>query len=98
MCWSDPQGHVVIDVRDDGSLQRYRFGERTAEFLVCRRCGVYAGAMITQDEAVRATSNLRLTTLRDLPAQPASYQGETREERIARRLARWTPARLVLRA
>jgi hypothetical protein len=97
-CWSDPRGSAVIEVREDALLQRYRFGERTADFLLCRGCGGYAGAMITQGETQRATLNLRLTALRDLPAQPVSYQAETREERIVRRLARWTPARLVLRA
>lgn len=97
-CYSDPQGSVVIEVRDGALLQRYRFGEQTADFLVCRRCGAYAGAMITQGALRRATLNLRLTALRDLPAQPVSYAGETRDERIARRLARWTPARLEVRA
>jgi hypothetical protein len=91
-CWSDPEGRVTIVVREDALLQRYRFGERTADFLVCERCGVYLGAMIEANGAARATVNLRLTTLCDLPATSVSYGGESREGRIARRLARWTPA------
>ena len=93
-CWSDPDGRVEITVRDESALQRYRFGQETADFLLCRRCGGYLGALITAGEMQRATLNLRLTALRDLSAAVVSYQSETREERVARRLARWTPARL----
>ena len=81
-------------MRDESALQRYRFGQETADFLLCRRCGGYLGALITAGEMQRATLNLRLTALRDLSAAVVSYQSETREERVARRLARWTPARL----
>lgn len=93
-CYSDPEGTVAIVARDAALLQRYRFGHATADFLICRRCGVYLGAIVTQGEIRRATVNLRLTALRDLPATTVSYQDETREMRIARRLARWTPAQL----
>jgi hypothetical protein len=85
-------------VRAPPRRPRHRFGERTADFLLCRGCGAYAGALITEGELQRATLNLRLTPLRDVPATPVSYRSETRHERIARRLARWTPARLVIRA
>ena len=95
-CWSDPEGSVEIDVHDESMLQRYRFGHETADFLVCRRCGVYLGALITAGGVQRATVNLRLTALRDLPAAVVSYQSEARDERVARRLARWTPARLQI--
>ena len=96
-CFSDPQGSAAIDVRDGALLQSYRFGEQTADFLVCRCCGAYAGAMITQGDLKRATLNLRLTELRDVPARSVSYAGETRDRRMARRLARWTPADLLIR-
>jgi hypothetical protein len=95
-CWSDPEGNVEIRVRDGRALQRYRFGCGTADFLVCRRCGVYLGALITDGDAQRATLNLRLTALRDLAATVVSYQSESRAERVTRRLARWTPARLQI--
>ena len=95
-CWSDSEGSVTIAVREDALLQRYRFGERTADFLVCKRCGVYLGAMIGEGASARATVNLRLTALRDVPAAVVSYQAESREARVARRLARWTPASLQI--
>jgi hypothetical protein len=97
-CVSDPDGQATIVVREAAWLQRYRFGAATADFLLCRRCGVYLGATIARGDMLRATLNLRATALRELPAARVSYRGESREERIARRLARWTPAQLRINA
>src|SRR5437868_9753855 len=44
---SDPAGRVSFRLRDTGSLLRYRFGLRTADFLVCHHCGVYMAAVLT---------------------------------------------------
>jgi hypothetical protein len=41
---SDPRGSLRITVRDASELGRYRQGSRTAELLLCRRCGVLVGA------------------------------------------------------
>ena len=41
-CTSDPAGSVEFSVVDRDALHRYRFGLQTAEFLMCRRCGVYS--------------------------------------------------------
>jgi hypothetical protein len=46
---SDPKGRARVLVRDPTKLNRYRFGLRTADFLVCRKCGVYVGAVYTDD-------------------------------------------------
>ena len=35
---SDPAGTVELSARD-GALQRYRFGQRTADVWICRNCG-----------------------------------------------------------
>src|SRR5215469_16885722 len=43
---SDPNGWIRIAVRDKDLLERYRFARRTADFLVCKRCGVYVGALL----------------------------------------------------
>ena len=42
---SDPQGRVTVRVQDAAQLSRYRFGLALADFLVCRRCGVYVAAL-----------------------------------------------------
>jgi len=43
---SDPQGGLAFSIREPGLLQQYRFAGRTADFLLCRRCGVYVGAQM----------------------------------------------------
>ena len=45
---SDPSGHVVITVHHPEQLLRYRFGLRTADFLVCTRCGIYVEDAIVE--------------------------------------------------
>jgi hypothetical protein len=73
----------------------YRFGTRSADFLVCGGCGVYVGATMRETDGSWAIVNAR-TLDRDAaaelpPAQPMSYDGETPDARRARRRARWTP-------
>ena len=43
---SDPNGTMRIEVRDEAKLGRYRFGLKTADFLLCRECGIYIGALM----------------------------------------------------
>ncbi len=42
---SDPAGQADVWASDWDLVQRYRFGSRTADYLLCRRCGVYVGAV-----------------------------------------------------
>jgi hypothetical protein len=91
---SDPQGEIAFQASDETRLVRYRFGMRTADFLICGGCGVYLGTQ-TQSPAGRiAVLNVRCLLLNesDLPArQPMHYEAESPESRLARRQARWTP-------
>jgi hypothetical protein len=51
---SDSNGAVEVWAEDWSLVKPYRFGTGTAEFLICRRCGVYIGAFCdTQDEPRR---------------------------------------------
>ncbi len=76
-------------------VSAYRFGLRTADFLVCRTCGVFVAALCDVDGATYATLNCNVLEARDqftqAPAR-ADYEGETAEERMARRRRLWTPA------
>jgi len=47
---SDPRGQAEIRVLESKLLQRYRFGLETAEYLICRCCGIYVGAVMTEAE------------------------------------------------
>ncbi len=91
---SDPNGRVKITVQDSRQLIRYRFGLKTADFLVCGRCGVYLGAVMKAGEKAYATVNIRtFDDFENFTQGPVavSYEGETEAERRARRKTNWTP-------
>jgi hypothetical protein len=92
---SDPDGAVDISADDWSLVQFYRFGSGTAEFVICRRCGVYIGAIGDPGSGMRAVINTSCLDDRALfsrePA-PTDHDGETTEDRLARRAANWTPA------
>jgi hypothetical protein len=98
---SDPDGRIVFVVHDPTELNRYRFGLGTADFLLCRTCGCYVGAIIEDAGSVYAIVNVNALQTPDVFARgavPVSYDGEATAERQARRRARWTPAEVVERA
>jgi len=78
-------------------LIRYRFGQKSADFLICPACGTYVA---TQMEGPRGSVGvinvvgLAIHELKDKPATLASLDGESPDERIRRRLSRWTPMTL----
>jgi len=91
---SDPNGAMSISVREPRALIRYRFGLRTADFLICARCGVYIGALM--EDAGRSWFTVNVNAFRpppreDFPIASADYEGEDVPARIARRKQRWTP-------
>jgi hypothetical protein len=90
---SDPAGAVELTARD-GALQLYRFGQRTADFWICRNCGVYVAAVMESCGRRYAVINLQALETRppSLAAPMASsLDGESKVQRDARRLQRWTP-------
>lgn len=91
---SDPDGAVSISVREAGALVRYRFGHRTADFLICARCGVYIGALM--EDGGKSWFVINANALRpppgdNAPVVHADLEGENVSARIARRKQRWTP-------
>jgi len=96
---TDPNGRLIIQY-EAGSLDRYRFGLRTADFLLCRTCGVYVAALFSDGGEVRATLNaagMMLAELSDQNPEPVHLDHETVEVRRTRRKANWTPTTLVER-
>jgi hypothetical protein len=92
---SDPDGAVEIWADDWSLVQSYRFGTGTAEFIICSRCGVYIGALGETASGTRMVVNTnclddRAAFTRD-PA-PTDHNGETADDRLARRAANWTLA------
>jgi 8-oxo-dGTP diphosphatase len=91
---SDPAGAMQIVCRDPTQLAGYRFGLRTADFWLCRTCGVYLGATTIDGRfGIINTHAMADRTLALSPGHAVSYDGETAGSRIERREQRWTPVR-----
>lgn len=90
---SDPAGSLEFRSYDAALVQRYRFGGRTADFLVCRECGIYVGVQMTSDKGRFGVLNV--LTLRPLLSlsmpKPMDYGAESPEARRLRRETHWTP-------
>jgi hypothetical protein len=96
---SDAQGAVEIRIGDEAKASRYRFGLGTADYIVCRDCGVYVAAVMT--EGGKSWSVAIVNALDDRahftgPVEPVDFSAEDGDDRKARRRARWTPTIFVL--
>jgi hypothetical protein len=95
---SDSEGDLTIMVSDADRLSRYQFSLRTADFLVCRECGVYIGAFMPGEDENSGFATLMSAVLDERAHYPGgqaiSYSAEDAEGRLARRRKVWTPARL----
>jgi hypothetical protein len=91
---ADPEGRLIVSVGDETRLNRYRFGLRTADYLICRDCGVYVAAVTADGGDPKAI--VIVNALDDRPRfsrepVPMDYDAESRDGRMARRQARWMP-------
>jgi hypothetical protein len=92
---ADPGGLFEVEADDWSLVEPYHFGSRTADYLVCRRCGVYVGAVCETAAGTRAVVNVNCLAERaqftQAPSAP-NYDGETTQTRLARRAVNWMPA------
>ena len=91
---SDPAGQLDFVAAQPEFLQRYRFALRTADFLLCRECGVYIGAVIEAEASRFGIVNTHALARQPevlAAVEPISYDGEDTGGRVSRREERWTP-------
>ncbi|MGH8307395.1 MAG: GFA family protein [Gammaproteobacteria bacterium] len=91
---TDPYGKVTLVASDRDAVQHYRFGLGITDMLICKRCGNYVAGIIKSAGKTYATLNANLLDCRaalTATPTPVDYSGETAVQRIARRLASWTP-------
>ena len=96
---SDSEGRMAIRVADGAAVNRYHFGLKMVDFLICRNCGNYIGAVQEVDGQLYGIMNANLTENRGVQFGEADhrfYEEETGEERSARRKKVWTPATLTV--
>ena len=98
MALSDPSGEIEITVHDEYLLERYQFGLRSANFLLCRKCGVYVSAFLQDGD--EAFANVMVNVLDDRgefpDAVPVDRGGENKAAKRQRRREVWTPAKLLI--
>ena len=92
---SHPDARLSVTVRQPGVVSRYGFGTETAAFHVCTRCGVVP--MVTSEIANRVYAVVNVNTFEDfdlsrLRREPATFDGEERTSRLARRQRNWIAA------
>ncbi len=91
---ADKDGRARLRVADPDLLSRYQWNLRSAEFLVCKRCGNYLGCAMPVGDGWVASLNANLFAAAQLtqPALAMNYDSETLEARRRRREENWTPA------
>ena len=94
---SCPTGSLEITVGDPSLVSRYSFATKTAEFLVCTRCGVVPLVVSRIDDRdygvvnVNCFENVDAARLRRVDV---THDDADTDARLARRKRNWTPARV----
>ena len=94
---SDPDGQLQIEA-SPGAVHRYRFGQAQSDYLFCNGCGAYIGAVADTDVGTLGIVNVRGVDMHEfegVQGERMDFEGETIDQRNARRKAKWTPAVLV---
>ena len=92
---ADPNGNFEIRADDWLLVENYRFGSKTCDFLICRRCGVFIAAVAEMPAGTRAVVNVNCLNDRErFTSDPVlhDFEGEALETRSSRRAANWMPA------
>lgn len=89
---SDPAGQIKVVIHESKFLSRYRHGTGTADFLLCARCGVSPLVLCSINGELYATVNIN--ALEDIAmfmqaGNFVEYDGETQQQRLARRKNSW---------
>ena len=89
---SHPAAELVVDATEPDNTGLYRFGHETAEFVLCRTCGVLVYAQCKIDGTLRAVLNINTFDDDDGPVFDRSvtnFDDETVAQRLERRERNW---------
>ena len=89
---SCPAGRLRISVKEPAQVTRYAFGTETADFHVCRQCGVVPLVSSNIDGRDYAVVNVNTFDNVDpalLRHASANLDGESVDDRLARRQRNW---------
>ncbi|MFC7048216.1 GFA family protein [Emcibacter nanhaiensis] len=89
---ADPSGELRITYADEDQVGRYRFGQKTADFIFCARCGV-APFVLCETEGqffgIINTNSLDEADRVPAPEAPHDFDDEDSGDRLARRRKNW---------
>lgn len=89
---SHPEARLEAHIADEALLNRYTFGTGTARFHICRRCGAVPFVTSAIGEAEYAVVNVNTfenVEPQELVSSTADFDGESVEDRLARRERNW---------
>ncbi len=89
---SDPGGRLDVSISQKENINRYRFGHKTADFIICKICGVMP--FITSDIDGNTYAVLNINCLDNVDqiedgSSDVTYDEEGTEDRLSRRKKRW---------
>jgi hypothetical protein len=87
---SDPHGSVTLQIHNERDTARYAQGDRLAEMLLCRNCGVLVGAL-WQEQRLYGVVNVNVLDERAAFAdvKPVSPRTLTAEAKMHRWQSLW---------
>ena len=91
---SHPDGRFHLRIADDTRVTGYRFGTKTADFHICLTCGVIPFVTCLIEGILYAVVNANTfdnVDRSELVETATDFEGETTENRLARRRRNWTP-------
>ncbi|MBT5185451.1 MAG: hypothetical protein HOH19_15075 [Kordiimonadaceae bacterium] len=88
---SDPEGHIDLNFKDKTQVNFYQFGQKTADFIICKNCGVITMAISNIKDKNYAVINIRamLDYTFTGTATQTNFDGETPQQRLERRAQNW---------
>jgi hypothetical protein len=89
---SNPKGALRVGVEDPALASKYAFGTRTADFHICKRCGIVPVVTSLIDGHLYAVVSVNAFEGIDpslLRRGPANFDGEGTDTRLARRKRNW---------
>ena len=91
---SHPAGKLNAQLANPALLNIYTFGTGTADFYICTQCGVVPFVTSTIDGHLFAVVNVNSfenVAQTELSASVSNFDGESIEQRLARRQRTWIP-------
>ena len=90
---SDPDAEMQITITEPDNVNKYRFGHRTADFYICRTCGMIPVVTSDIDGTTVGLVDVRMIEGFAWSRENTSHShlgGEDIEARLARRKLSWT--------